>query len=308
MDLQFSICTPVYNRAHLLPRLYSSILKNVNDDISFEWLMVDDGSTDDIESFVSMVNAEKKVPFRYIKKPNEGKHSCMNVFFKEAKGELTLILDSDDMLVEGALIEVISIWNKISKRADIAGIIGLCLDMATLKCSGDYFPYNGMESTLLENSYKHNMKGDRCDFVRTSLLRGREFPIYENEKFMPEAVVMVQLDANYKYYCTNSAFKIIEYQVDGLTNTYDQLAVKNTKGMVLRFKVIVVDYNLIKLPQGLNKAKFYGNYMRYLIHQKGYVNALKEYCSLVKYFKLNWFIGAVLGSILAIRDKKIKTN
>lgn len=303
MRIDFSICTPVFNRAHLLPRLYSSLLLNIDEKISFEWLIVDDGSTDDIAAFISMVQAEDIVDLKYIKKANEGKHSCMNVFFAQARGELTLILDSDDKLVEGTLKQVRGIWESLAQRDDIAGIIGLCLDMATQKPSAQCFVNDPMESTLLENAYKYNMKGDRCDFIRTSLFQDKSFPVYADEKFMPEAVITVLFDADYKYYCTNLAFKEIEYQADGLTNSYATLAMKNPKGMVLRFEVVLNNYNLIKLVAGRNKLKFYGNYMRYLIHRSGFFVAYKAYFKVAKFFKLSWFVGCFIGSALAVLDK-----
>jgi|GEM_PF-1150225 len=306
MSLDFSICTPVYNRAHLLPRLYESLKLSCSEGISFEWLIVDDGSTDDIHSFIKEVESEGLLNYRYIRKENQGKHSCMNVFFKEAKGELTLILDSDDLLAPNALKEANKIWKQISKQEKFAGIIGLCIDLATQKPSAQEFPKDPMESTILENAYKYNMKGDRCDFIRTSLLKGKAFPVYSDERFMPEAVVMTLFDADKKYYCTNSAFKIIEYQADGLTNSYDKLAMRNPKGMCLRFQLILENINLIKLPSGKNKLKFYGNYMRYLCHRDGVVKALVEYCKIPKFFLLNWFIGAPVGSVMYVKDKLMK--
>ena len=42
-----TIITPTYNRADLLPRLYESLVRQTDKD--FEWLVVDDGSTDKTE-------------------------------------------------------------------------------------------------------------------------------------------------------------------------------------------------------------------------------------------------------------------
>ena len=308
MTIQFSICTPVYNRAHLLPRLYNSLKENATNSVSFEWLIVDDGSTDDIQSFIQLVETEKRLNFRYIKKENQGKHSCMNIFFKEAKGELTLILDSDDMLVKGALEKVNKIWLEISSDNVYAGVVGLCLDLQTNQPSAQLFPRDPMASTILENAYKYNMQGDRCDFIRTSLLKDKSFPIFEGEKFMPEAVVLVLFDAEKKYYCTNEAFKIIEYQEDGLTNSYDKLAMKNPKGMCLRFKTILSNFDLIKLPDKKNKIKFYGNYMRYLIHRDGVLAAVFEYIKIPKFFLFGWLSGGLIGVVMYIKDQFLKVD
>ena len=45
---KFTIFTPTYNREYTLPRLYSDLKKQTYKD--FEWLIVDDGSTDNTEA------------------------------------------------------------------------------------------------------------------------------------------------------------------------------------------------------------------------------------------------------------------
>ena len=48
--LMITVFTPTYNRAHLLPRLYESLCRQTYAD--FEWLVVDDGSTDGTASLL----------------------------------------------------------------------------------------------------------------------------------------------------------------------------------------------------------------------------------------------------------------
>ena len=45
-----TIITPAYNRANLLPRLYESLVRQKCSD--FEWLVIDDGSTDSTEELI----------------------------------------------------------------------------------------------------------------------------------------------------------------------------------------------------------------------------------------------------------------
>ena len=47
---KLTIFTPTYNRAHTLSRLFDSLVNQTN--YEFEWLIVDDGSTDDTEEIV----------------------------------------------------------------------------------------------------------------------------------------------------------------------------------------------------------------------------------------------------------------
>ena len=48
--MQFTIFTPTYNRAHTLDRVYKSLLSQTFTE--FEWVIVDDGSTDNTEKIV----------------------------------------------------------------------------------------------------------------------------------------------------------------------------------------------------------------------------------------------------------------
>ena len=52
-NVSITIFTPTYNRAHLLPRLYVSLILLENCD--FEWVIVDDGSTDNTEELVTRI-------------------------------------------------------------------------------------------------------------------------------------------------------------------------------------------------------------------------------------------------------------
>lgn len=96
-----TIFTPTYNRAHLLPNLYQSLLNQKR--VDFEWLIVDDGSTDGTEELVNQWIEEAVLTIRYFRKENSGKHTAINKGVQLAKGELFLIVDSDDVLAENAL-------------------------------------------------------------------------------------------------------------------------------------------------------------------------------------------------------------
>ena len=56
--MMLTIFTPTYNRVDLLPRLYQSLIEQTERD--FEWLIIDDGSTDKTEEYVNSIIKEKK--------------------------------------------------------------------------------------------------------------------------------------------------------------------------------------------------------------------------------------------------------
>jgi glycosyltransferase involved in cell wall biosynthesis len=77
--MRLSILTPTYNRSYILPKLFESLCTQSNH--NFEWVIIDDGSTDDTEELVSnWISKELKFDIKYHKKKNGGKHTAMNVF------------------------------------------------------------------------------------------------------------------------------------------------------------------------------------------------------------------------------------
>ena len=71
-----TIITPTYNRADLLPRLYESLVRQTDKD--FEWLVVDDGSTDKTEELIQQYCQTGAVGITYIRQENAGKHTALN--------------------------------------------------------------------------------------------------------------------------------------------------------------------------------------------------------------------------------------
>ena len=71
-----TVFTPTYNRAKLLERNYNSLCQQTSND--FEWLVIDDGSTDDTKAVVEKWIKENKIKITYIYKENGGLASGYN--------------------------------------------------------------------------------------------------------------------------------------------------------------------------------------------------------------------------------------
>ena len=73
-----TVFTPTYNRAYILPKLFESLKRQSFRD--FEWIIVDDGSTDNLESLVSewIVN-ESEFQIEYYRKENGGMYTACYV-------------------------------------------------------------------------------------------------------------------------------------------------------------------------------------------------------------------------------------
>lgn len=100
-DYTFTVFTPTYNRSHLLGRLYESLKRQTFRDS--EWVIVDDGSTDQTQELVKHWQMEASFPIRYFWQPNSGKHVAYNRGLQEARGFLFADIDSDDFFAPEAL-------------------------------------------------------------------------------------------------------------------------------------------------------------------------------------------------------------
>src|SRR5664279_2579110 len=90
----FTLFTATFNRKILLSRAYESVKKQTLRD--FEWVIIDDGSTDGTGEMVKQWQAEADFPLIYKWQPNGGKHTAFNALSKIARGEFIVSLDSDD--------------------------------------------------------------------------------------------------------------------------------------------------------------------------------------------------------------------
>lgn len=121
-----TVFTPTYNRVYHLNRLYESLCQQT--DKNFEWLVVDDGSTDYTEELIDTFRKEGIIEVRYIKQTNGGKHRAVNRGAREAQGSLFFIVDSDDYLCKDAIYYITNEYKEIEHDKDYCGVCGLRVD------------------------------------------------------------------------------------------------------------------------------------------------------------------------------------
>ena len=117
MNQGITIFTPTYNRAHRLPVLYQSLCKQTSRE--FEWVVVDDGSTDDTKSLINGWIKEGKINIRYFWQENAGKAQAHNLGVEMAEKNLFTCVDSDDLLVTNAVERISKVWNECLNKIGI---------------------------------------------------------------------------------------------------------------------------------------------------------------------------------------------
>ena len=228
--MKFTIFTPTFNRKELLEKLYKSLQKQTYKD--FEWLIVDDGSADGTKEKVEQFLSEKKLDIKYYFKENGGKQRAYNFATDKANGELFICLDSDDEYVENGLETILKYWKKYEKNNNIAGM-GYLSTYPNREVIGSSFPEKEMVSTQFDIYNKYGVKGDKGLMFRTEIIKKYKFPVFDDEKFITEAVVYNRICEKYKMAYVNEKIEIKEYQEDGLTAKYNNLLLRNPKGQAL---------------------------------------------------------------------------
>lgn len=208
-----SVLTPAYNRCSTLKTLFDS-LKN-QDCHQFEWIIVDDGSTDDTENSIHIFKNNCNFKITYIKQINAGKHIALNEGIKICQGELTFIVDSDDYLTKDAISTIINDWKRY-KRKDICGLSYL-RGYSEQKNIGLLFPENGLISNFTDIRINQNIYGDKAEVWRTDVLLNYPFPKFADEKFLGEACVWVTIAKKYNMIFFNKIIYICNYLDGGLS-------------------------------------------------------------------------------------------
>lgn len=254
-----TILTPTYNRASLLPRLFDSLLRQTNK--AFEWIVVDDGSTDDTREVVA--NLKEKCggafPMGYVYKANGGKHMAINIGAERARGELLFIADSDDLLIDDALETVANSWHDISDDKSFAGIAGLDIAMDTREVIGSGLPQEHIDCNAIDIRYRHHVTGDMKEVFRTEVLREFPFPEFAGERFCPEQLVWFRMARRYRLRYINKPIYIADYQPDGITAGITRARMRNPSASMLTYAELTecpVPF-LVKVKAAINFWRFW---------------------------------------------------
>lgn len=219
-----SIVTPTYNRAELLKRCFASLEKQTDKD--FEWIIVDDGSSDHTKEVASAFSAE--FPIAFVCKQNGGKHTALNTSHEYITGRYVLILDSDDVLTETAVAQVKEAWKRYEDNEEI-GIVtllkGSAVDKPSCKAADEHIPVDIMR-------YKRICfhSSDCCEVIRTELFKKYPFPVFPGEKFVSEGALWNRVSFTHKCVYVNQVVYLAEYLEGGLTKSGRAMRIRNPYG------------------------------------------------------------------------------
>lgn len=209
----FTILTPSYNRAKTIERTIWSIEKQIFRD--FEYIIVDDGSTDQTEDICLSFMKQTGIPVMYIKKENGGVHTARNTGCKHARGTLLVCIDSDDELTPNCLQTFFDAWKSIpdEHKHEYREIVGRCINEKGEELGMPFpekineIPWN---EAIIECQKTH---GEHLGCDVTRIRQENLFLEPEGVTFVQEGTLWYKLFSMYKSFFINDVVRI--YHTEG---------------------------------------------------------------------------------------------
>lgn len=219
-----TILIPTYNRKKELKRALDSLEKQTVKE--FECIVVDDGSTDGTKDTIHFSDYSFKINYYY--QENKGVLWARYYGLCHVKSELTILLDSDDELVDTAVERILLLWTKIPiiQKECYCGIMGLYVSGETGIRLGKMLPEN----------YNYKFEGgSRIKYIKKCFDADRlvayvtqhiitQYKDYQTlmeqagSNFVPEGMLYLKYALEGKrYYCVNEILGIVHETAVSLT-------------------------------------------------------------------------------------------
>lgn len=224
-----TVFTPTYNRGYIISKLYDSLKSQSCK--NFEWVVVDDGSTDDTEKLFEIFANENAITIKYFKKENSGKASAINTGVDLADGELFFIVDSDDYLNEDAIQQIEHHWALVDDKNCSAGLCFRRVFYDTGKLIGGELSIETGDFSFLDITFKLGLNCDRAEVFRTDVLKQYPFPKFGKETFVSESLIWNRTSRQYTLRFVNYGIYMCKYLEDGITKNFKQYMRQSPRGL-----------------------------------------------------------------------------
>ena len=219
--IKLTVHTATYNRAYILTKAFKSLMRQTCKD--FEWVITDDGSTDNTEMLVRGWMEDENVffPIVYNKTNHLGLNRALKSGMEKSTSDWFMRLDSDDYLLPKTIEMVLKWIDEIKDDFSFAGVgYARCFpDGKYMKAQNPLIdPDIGyVDATNIERA-DYNLDMDMNEAYRLSILKKYPAPLWDGELFSPEQLVTNQIALDgYKIRWHADRLYICEYRDDGLT-------------------------------------------------------------------------------------------
>jgi glycosyltransferase involved in cell wall biosynthesis len=181
-----SIWTPSWNRAALLERVWTGL--NSQSYKNIEWIIGNDGSTDETADVISELASRSEFPVSVITASTRiGKARIDNEGIARARGEFIIECDSDDYLVPHAVKLLVDTWNSIPEddREHYFGVFAWSSNEQNVR--GPLLSKHSMFDSIWNDlADKLDAGGDMVALIKSKEWRLHPFP--EVDFYIPEGI------------------------------------------------------------------------------------------------------------------------
>lgn len=302
---KITVITTTWNREKYIKRVWEALNHQTFKD--FEWILADDGSTDNtLELVKSFMKISEFEIFILSANVHIGKTIMDNEAIRKANGDFIIWNDSDDYFVPEALQSLINKWEEIEleKRENYSGILAYCKDK-------NEKIINTIENEIIKdvslNDARENykLKGDLVHFTKANLLKENLF--LEVDLVIPEGIVWTKI-GHLKVKIIKEPLKIVEYEVENCIS-FSKI-MKYNRGMAYAKAICrqnLKEYPITILQQFIETS----NYIRYAIHGEIKFKIIKNLWSNntnIYLFNLCIIFGYLLATKDLIQGKVEKTH
>lgn len=235
--MKISVLTPTYNRENLLKKLYNSLIENSKYDVDIEWLIMDDGSTDNTKELIQNYIKEKIIEVKYFYQKNQGKMVAINNLVTQATGDLIVDCDSDDYFTKDAFEIIKEAYEKnLNENKELYGLCFLKIDQNG-KNMGQAL--KNEKTTMFDLYFKEEEDGEKALVFYTDIRKKYKHRLEKDERFVTEARMYHEMDLDYKILCINETIMVCEYQNEGYSKNISKEFRDNPFGYYEYFKEIL---------------------------------------------------------------------
>lgn len=186
---RFSIFTSTYNRARYLPVVYECLKRQTYQ--NFEWVIVNDGSSDNTDEVCKSFINEGLLHIKYIRKNNGGKHTAWRIATKVFEGRYVLGADDDDVIPNNAIEIFEKHWRELENLTNYDEFweIRACVQLEDGLINTPPLPSDPYDSDYNEVNYKLGLG-------TAEMQSCRKVEVLRNEAAVPDNFI-------FENYCSN---------------------------------------------------------------------------------------------------------
>ena len=271
-NYRFTVFTPCYNSERFIHRVYDSLKAQTFKD--FEWLVVDDASTDNTLKILEGFKNEGKVNMQIVvNEINQMITKNFNIAYSMADSELFVALGHDDSIYENTLFKFNEIWQKY-KADNISNICSMVKDQ-----HGNLIgkPFN--KDILIDNYFNVFLENiytkEKYNCTRTDILKNF---LYEDNgmRYIAEGDLWGNLGLQFDTIFTNEVFRTYYIEEENL-GALTKRSRKQLAESVMNSSIKWINNFLPRIKHGFSfKLRKYFQFAFYsLLEGMGLIRSLK---------------------------------